>query len=70
MSQISENINSSNHKIHYCDQIIEMVVNLGSKKGQNNYISSLQITRLQNSLLMSIFDTPKIYLSNVEGKSS
>ena len=43
--------------------------NLGSKKIYNNYNSSLQLSRLHASLLMSIVETPKKYLYNVEVKS-
>ena len=68
MDQISEHINSSNNKIHSYDQMRKMVVNLGSKKGKNNYKSSPKLTCLQNSLLMSIVDTPEKDLSNFEGK--
>ena len=68
MDQISEHINSSNNKIHSYDQMRKMVVNLGSKKGKNNYNSSPKLTCLQNSLLMSIVDTPEKDLSNFEGK--
>ena len=68
MAQISEHINYSNQKIHSHDQMIKMIVNLGSKKGQNKD-ASCQITHLQNSLLISIVDTPENYLSNVDRKS-
>ena len=46
-----------------------IIVNLGSKGGDNNYNSSPQVSRLNNSLLMSIIDTPEKDLSNSEGKS-
>ena len=45
-----------------------MIFNLSSKKRKNKYNSSPQLTYLQNSLIMSIVDTPKDNLSNVEGK--
>ena len=32
MDQISEHINPSNHKMHYYDQMINMIVKLGSNK--------------------------------------
>ena len=69
MDQISEHINSSNHKIHSYDQIRKSIVNLGSNKCENNNNSTFQISCLQNLLLMSIFDTPEKYLSNVDCKS-
>ena len=43
--------------------------NLISKKIYNSYNSSPQLSRLHNSLLMSIVETPKKYLYNVEVKS-
>ena len=43
-----------------------MIVNLGSKTGENNYNSSPQLTHLHNSLLMSIIDTPEKDLSNID----
>ena len=46
MDQISEKFNSSNHKTHSCDQMIKMIVNLGSKKGENNNNSSPQLIYL------------------------
>ena len=45
-----------------------MIFNLGSNKVDNKDNSSRQIYCLQNSLLMSIVDTPKKGLSNVEDK--
>ena len=48
----------------------KIIVNLGSKKGKNNDISSCQIACLNNSLLMSIFDTPEKDLSDVDRKSN
>ena len=59
MAQISEFRNSSNHKIDFCDQMRKMTINLGSNNGKNNDNSSLQLTCLQNSLPMSIVDTPE-----------
>ena len=46
----------------------KMIVNLGIKKGKKNYKFSCQLTRLHNSLLMSIFGTPEKFLSGVNGK--
>ena len=68
MAQISDGNNSTNHKIHSYDQTRKMIINLGSWKVKNNKNSSPQLTRLHNSLLMRIFDTPEKDLSNVEGK--
>ena len=45
-----------------------MIVNLVSKKGDNNDNSSPQVTCQHNSLLMIIVDTTEKYLSNVEAK--
>ena len=69
MAQISEHINTSNHKIHYYGLMRRIIVNWGSKKGENKVKSYPQLTCLHNSLLMSIFDTPEKGLSNVDGKS-
>ena len=69
MDQISEHITSSNHKIHSYDQIRKSIVHLGINKCENNNNSTFQISCLQNLLLMSIFDTPEKYLSNVDCKS-
>ena len=43
-----------------------MIVNLASKKVENNENSSPQLTRLHHSLLISIFGTPEKDLLNVE----
>ena len=59
MAQISEHINSSNHKIHCYDQIRKIIVNLVSNKCYDNNNSTRQLNHLQNSLLMSIVDTPE-----------
>ena len=61
-------IRSTNHKTHSYDQMSKMIVNLGSKNFYNNDNWYPQLSRLQNSLLMSIVDTPEKGLSNVEGK--
>ena len=68
MDQISEYINFSNHRIHSYDKMRNMIVNLGSKKGKNNNNHSPQLTRIHNSLLITIVDTHENYLSNIEGK--
>ena len=68
MARISEHINSSNHKIYSYDQIRKMIVNLGSKKCQNNKNSTCQLNRLRNSLLMSIVDTPEKDVSKFDRK--
>ena len=63
MAQTSQPSNLTNHKIHYCDQMIKMIVNLGSKKGDKNDDSSLKLTNLHNSVLIKIVDTNEcIYL--------
>ena len=69
MAQISEHINSSNHKIYSHDQMSKMVVNLGSKKCENRNTYPLQLTHIQNSSLMIIVDIPEKNLSNVDPKS-
>ena len=69
MDQISEHINSSNQKIHSYVQIRKMVVNLVSKKLENNETFLCQLTRLQEALLMSITNTPENGLSNVDRES-
>ena len=66
MSHISEEINSSNKKIHAYDQIIKMIVKLGSKKCEDNNNSTCQLIRLQNLLFMNIYDPPEKYLPNVD----
>ena len=45
-----------------------MIVNLGSKKCENNNTSTCQLTRLHTSSLMSIFNTPEKDLFNVNMK--
>ena len=45
-----------------------MIVNLGSKKDKNNDNYYLKLTHIQNSLLMSIVNTPEKYLSYVDKK--
>ena len=63
MDQLSEHINSSNQKIHSYDQIIKIILNLGSKKFENNDTSTFQLTHIQNSSLMIINHTPEKYFS-------
>ena len=46
-----------------------MVVNLDSKKRENNNNSTCQLKFLQNSSLMSIVVTPDKELSNIERES-
>ena len=69
MDQISEHINSSNNKIHSYDQMSKIVVNLVSKKCENNNNSTCQLIRIQKFLLMSTFDTPAKDVPNVDRKS-
>ena len=66
MAHISERVNSSNHKMHSYDQMSKIIINLGSKKLENNNNSTCQIIRLHNLLLISIVDTPETYLQNVD----
>ena len=61
--------NSSNHKIHSYGQIGQMIVNLINKKCKNNNKSTGHLNQIQISLLMSIFDTPEKYVSNVDRQS-
>ena len=69
MDKISEHINFSNHKIHSYDRMIKIILNLGSKRCKNNNNLTFQLTRLQDSLLMSIVETPEKDLSNPDCKS-
>ena len=66
MAQISEHINYSNHKIHWYDQMSKMIVNLGNNKCEDNTNSAYQLISLRKLLLMSIVDTPKKGLANVD----
>ena len=59
MDQISKHVTSSNHNIYYNDQMNKIIDNLNSKKCKNNNKSTFHINHLQNSLLMSIVDTPE-----------
>ena len=59
MSQIIEHMNSSNRKMHSYYQTSKIIVNSGSKKGENNDNPSLQLNHPKNSLLMSIVHTPE-----------
>ena len=68
MSEINEHNNSSNHNIHSHGQMSKTILTFFKKfKNYNNY--SPELFRLQNSLLMSIVDTPENYLSSVEWES-
>ena len=55
-------------EIHSYDQMRKIIVNLGSKKPQNNNISKCQLNHLHNLLLMIIVDTPEKGVSNVDRK--
>ena len=68
MDQISEHINPSNQKNHHYDKKIKIIVNLGSKKYENNNNSTCQLKHPQNMLLMSIVYTPESYVSNFNRK--
>ena len=68
MAQNSEHINPLNHKINYLYQISNIIVNLGINKGEKNDNYSFQLTRIQNSLLISIVDSPENYLFNADDK--
>ena len=68
MAQISEDINSSNRKIHSYDQTRNIIVNLISKKFADRNNPTCQLNHLQNSLLMSIVDTPGKDISKVDRK--
>ena len=46
----------------------EFIVNLGSNKGNNNDDSSPQLSRINNSLIIIVFDINERYFSNSEGK--
>ena len=68
MAQISEHIKSLNHKIHSYDKMIKIIVNLGSKKCEDNNNYTRQLNQPQNLLIMSIFDTPEKDISKVDRK--
>ena len=68
MDQISEHINSSNQKIHSYQQMGTMIFNLSNKKFKRNNNSTGHLNNIQKSLLMSIVDTPKKDVSNVDRK--
>ena len=68
MAQISEHIIFSNQKSHSYDQASKIIVNLGINKGEKNDNYSFQLTRIQNSLLISIVDSPENYLFNADDK--
>ena len=69
MADISDHMNSKNHDIYYHDQMVKIIVNLGSKKSENNDSTYSQLSYLQNSLSVSIVYTPENYLYNVDGGS-
>ena len=46
----------------------KIIVNLSNNKGKNKNNSKFQLSHLQNSLLMSIVDTPEKDLPNVDQK--
>ena len=66
MDQISKHINYTNKKTHSYDKMRKMIVNLVSKKGDNNDNSYPQLSRLHNSLLMIIVEYNEIDLSHGE----
>ena len=68
MAQISEYINSSNKKMHSYGHMGKMIVNLINKKFKNNNNSTCYLNYIQKLLFMSIVDTPKKYVSNVNRK--
>ena len=65
---MSEHINSSNIKIHSHDQTSKIIVNLCSNKCEDNNNSTCQLNHLHNLLMMSTFNTPEKYVSNVYRK--
>ena len=69
MSQVSKHINSTNHKIHSYYIMSKLIVDLVSNKGCNKENSSIQLSNIQNLLLIIIVNIPEKDLSNVEGKS-
>ena len=68
MDQISQHINSTNHKIRSYDQMSKMIVRLDSNKGEKNYDPSNKISPPHNPLLMSIVETPEKDLYHGEEK--
>ena len=66
--QISEHINSSNHKTISHDQMGKMIVNLSNKRCKNNNNSTGHLNHIQKPLLLSIVDTPENDVSNVDRK--
>ena len=68
MYQISEHINYSNHKNYSHDKMRKMIVNLGSKKCEDNKNSTYQLNNIQNQLLTSIIDAPEKDVSNIDRK--
>ena len=70
MDKISEQINFTNNKIHSYDKTRKIIVNLGSKKCDNSDNYSHKISHIQNSLLMSIFETNDKDLYDTGGKEN
>ena len=68
MDKISERINHSNHKIHSHDQMRRIIVNLVSKKCEDNNNYTRQLNHVKNLLLMSIVNNPENDVSNVDRK--
>ena len=68
MAQISEHINSSNHKIHSYDQMGTMIVNLSNKKCKNNNKSTGNLNHIHKSFFVIIVETPEKGVSNVDRK--
>ena len=68
MAHIIENINSSNHNIFSYDKMIKIIVNLVSKKYENNINYTCQLKCMHSLLLMIIENTPEKDLSNVDWK--
>ena len=70
MYQISEHINSSNHKLFSHDQMGKIIVNLSNNKLKNNNRSIGHLNQIKILLFMSIVDTPEKDVSNVDRKSN
>ena len=49
--------------------MIKMIIKISRKKGNRNYFSSTEITHINNTLLIRVFETPEKYLSHGEEKS-
>ena len=68
MNHISQRTDFTNHKIFSYDKMIKIIVNLGSKKDDNNNNTFTQRCQLHNLLLTRVVDNTKKYLSHGEGK--